>query len=74
MKLELLTNATIVDEAIRFVSKKSIDKAESTDSGNEDDKVTREPDYDEDKDQLEKEQEKEARVITASSATINQIL
>src|SRR5919201_6805395 len=43
MKLDLLTNATVVDDAIRFVSQKSIDKAESTDSGNEDDKVTREP-------------------------------
>ena len=46
MKLDLLTNATVVDDAIRFVSQKSIDKAQSTDSGNEDDKESREPDYD----------------------------
>src|ERR671934_2072199 len=45
MKMDLLTNATVVDDAIRFVSQKSKEKAESTDSGNEDDKVTREPDY-----------------------------
>jgi hypothetical protein len=69
MKLDLLTNATVVDDAIRLVSQKSIDKAESTDSGNEDDKETREADYDEDKDQLEEEQEEETGGIT----TTNQI-
>ena len=29
MKLELLTNATVVDDAIRFVSEKSKDKYEN---------------------------------------------
>jgi DNA-binding MarR family transcriptional regulator len=53
MKLDLLTNATVVDDAIRFVSQKSIEKAELTSSNNEDDKEAKEPDYDEDKDQLE---------------------
>jgi predicted transcriptional regulator len=53
MKLELLTNATVVDDAIRFVSRKSKEKGESTHSSNEDDKEAREPDYDEDKDQLD---------------------
>jgi hypothetical protein len=38
MKLDLLTNATVVDDAIRFVSQKYINKAESTDSDNEDEK------------------------------------
>jgi hypothetical protein len=52
MKLDLLTNATVVDDAIRFVSQKSKDKVESTDSGNEDNKESSEPGYDEDKDQL----------------------
>jgi DNA-binding MarR family transcriptional regulator len=56
MKLDLLTNATVVDDAIRFVYQKSKDNVESNDSGNEDDKESREPD-DEDKDQLEEEQE-----------------
>jgi hypothetical protein len=46
-------NATVVDDAIRFVSQKSREKVESTDSNNEDDKEPNEPDYDEDKDQLE---------------------
>jgi hypothetical protein len=52
MKLELLTNATVVDDAIRFVSDKSKDKEESN-----------EPNY-EDKDQLEEEQEEETGEIT----------
>jgi hypothetical protein len=47
MKLDLLTNATVVEDAIRFVSERS-----------------NEPDYDEDKDQLEEEQEEEGGGIT----------
>jgi hypothetical protein len=64
MKLDLLTNATVVDDAIRFVSEseKSKDKEEkeeqvkssrssSSDSSNEDDKESNEPDYDDDDDE-----------------------
>jgi hypothetical protein len=62
MKLDLLTNATVVDDAIRFVSKKSIDKAD-----NEDDKESSEPDYDEDNDNLgEAQEEWEAGEITTN--------
>ena len=73
MKLELLTNATVVDDAIRFVSDKSKDKeTRSPTSSNEDENESNEPDYDEDKDQLEQEQEviDETGEITA---TINQV-
>jgi hypothetical protein len=55
MKLDLLTNATVVDDAIRFVSQKSKEKVESADSSNDDYKESNEPDYDEDEDQLEEE-------------------
>jgi hypothetical protein len=55
MKLDLLTNATVVDDAIRFVSLKSKENEEPLNSGDEDDKESREPDYNEDKDQLEEE-------------------
>jgi hypothetical protein len=59
MKLDLLTNATVVDDAIRFVSQQSRENLKS--SSNEDDKEkSNEPDYDEDEDQLEEEQEEEA--------------
>jgi hypothetical protein len=46
MKLDLLTNTTVVDDAIRFVSQSSKDKLKSSSSSDssEDDK---EPGYDE---------------------------
>jgi hypothetical protein len=68
MKLDLLTNATVVDDTIRFVSSnKSKDKLKSS-SGNSDEE-SKEPDYDEDKDQLEEEQEEE----TGEAPTTNQV-
>jgi hypothetical protein len=68
MKLDLLTNATVVDDAIRFVSDSSKEKLKSSSSdSNGDDKESNEPDYD--KDQL-KEQEEETGEI--NEATINQ--
>jgi hypothetical protein len=58
MKLDLLTNATVVDDAIRFVSSKC---KENLKSASEDDKEeSRKPDYDEDKDELEEEQEEQS--------------
>jgi predicted transcriptional regulator len=68
MKLDLLTNATVVDDAIRFVSSnKSKDNLRSLDDNDEVDKEeSNEPDYDEDKDQLEEEQEEEAGVMTTN--------
>jgi hypothetical protein len=66
MKLDLLTNATVVDDAIRFVSQKS-DK-EKIKSAMEDDKELNEPDYDEYQDQLEDKQEDET-----GEMTINQV-
>src|ERR671933_1608962 len=52
MKLDLLTNATVVDDAIRFIAGKSTDNINSSSgSNNEDDKEElKEADYDEDKD------------------------
>jgi hypothetical protein len=70
MKLDLLTNATVVDDAIRFVSGKSKSKIESSNNGSGDDtQESKEPDYDEDKDQLEEEQDIEgAGVITTTTS------
>src|SRR5919197_4652400 len=60
MKLDLLTNATVVDYAIRVVSQKSKENLKSSSSNtNENDEEPKEPDYDEDKDQLEVKQEGE---------------
>jgi hypothetical protein len=55
MKLDLLTNATVVDDAIRFVSSKAKENLKSS-SGNSNEE-SNEPDYDEDQNQLEEEQE-----------------
>jgi hypothetical protein len=74
MKLDLLTNATMVDDAIRFVSShKSKEKLKPSVNDSEHDKEeSNEPDYDEDRDQLEEEQEEEAAQLT-SAVTTNHI-
>jgi hypothetical protein len=71
MKLELLTNATVVDDAIRFVSKKSDEKIKMSSSNEDEKQESKEPSYNEDEDQLEEEQEKEAG--ETASATTNQV-
>jgi hypothetical protein len=77
MKLDLLTNATVVDDAIRFVSQKSKDKdnLKSSNNSNRDDKEeSNEHDYyNEDEDHLEEKQEEETEEITAAIATTNQV-
>jgi hypothetical protein len=71
MKLDLLTNATVVDDAIRFVSQKSKENLKSSSSSistNEDDKEeSKEPDHDE---ELEEKQEEKTGEITL---TTNQV-
>jgi hypothetical protein len=63
MKLDLLTNATVVDDAIRFVSShKSKDKVMSSSSSS--DRESNEPDYDEGEDQLEERQEEIKEMTT----------
>ena len=65
MKLDLLTNATVVDDAIRFISsQKSKGELKSSGNSNEDDKESNEPDYDQDQDQLEQEQEEAVETTT----------
>ena len=64
MKLDLLTNAIVVDDAIRFVSSKSNENAKSSSEGDKEE--SNEPDYDEDKDQLEEEQEEETGGMTTN--------
>jgi hypothetical protein len=50
MKLDLLTNATVIDNAIRFVSKKSKEKIKSSSSNEDDKEESKEPDYNDDED------------------------
>jgi hypothetical protein len=55
MKLDLLTNATVIDDAIRFVSNRTYETLKPSSNHNGDNEESNEPDYDEDKDQLEEE-------------------
>ena len=88
MKLDLLTNATVVDDAIRFVaseSEKSKDKekedqvksspsSSSDGSGNEDNnKEPNEPDYDDDDEKSDKEGEEKQEHYTGEITITNQV-
>jgi hypothetical protein len=85
MKMDLLTNATVVDYAIRFVSEKSEDKdreqvksshSSSDSSGNEYEKESMELDYNEGDEKSDKQgeekQEHDTGEITMTSTT-NQV-
>ena len=66
------TNATVVDDAIRLVSKKSEEKVKSsTGNTNEDNKESNELDYDEGKDQIEEKQAEVSEEIITT--TTNQV-
>ena len=71
MKLELLTNATVVDDAIRFVSHKSKNK-DNIRSPSAKKEESNEPEYDKEEEQVEKEQEEQTGKITAATTT-NQV-
>jgi hypothetical protein len=75
MKLDLLTNATVINDAIRFVSQKSTykEKLRLSTNSDVDEKESKEPDYDEDEDKLEGEQEEETGEIVSTTATTNQV-
>ena len=65
MKLDLLTNATVVDDTIRFVSNKP--KANLKSYTESDKEESEEPDYNEGKDQLEEQEEETGKT------TVNQV-
>jgi hypothetical protein len=67
MKLELLTNATVVNDAIRFVSQKSKENVKSA-IGKGDKEESKERDYDQD--QLEEEQEESGETTSITTNLI----
>jgi hypothetical protein len=78
MKLDLLTNATVVDDAIRFVSESEKSKGKehqvksSSDISNEDNnKEPKEPDYDDENSDKEGEDKQEEQ--TGEITTTNQV-
>jgi hypothetical protein len=70
MKMDLLTNATVVDDAIRFVSQKSKDKEKLKPSvANDceyDKEESSEPDYDDQLEEDQEEQEEETGKMTTT--------
>jgi len=68
-KMDLTTNGVVITDAIKFVqtNKERLAMSTKEDNGN---KENREPDYDEDKDQIEEKQEEEA----GEQETTNQVL
>jgi hypothetical protein len=68
----LLTNATVVDDAIRFVYDKSKDKEKMESSDSNSKEESNKPDYD-NEDQLEGVEEETGEILTSSLTTTNQI-
>jgi hypothetical protein len=64
MKLELLTNATVVDYAIRFVASKSNENVKPSSEGDKEE--LNEPDCNENQEQLEEQHEDETGVTTGT--------
>src|SRR5690349_24088783 len=67
MKLDLLTNATVVEDAIRFVSQKSKDKEKMKSAIEDEKEESIQSNYNDD-DQLEHQEEKDEKI-----KTINQV-
>jgi hypothetical protein len=71
MKLDLLTNATVVNDAIRFVAERI-----KLSSSSKDDKISKKPaaeqDYNHENEELEVEQEKDT-AKTEDRTTTNQV-
>ena len=63
--------ATVIDDAIRFASCKSQDKEKTKLAVEGDKEELKEPDYDENRDQLEEKQEEQTGEVTG--VTTNQI-
>ena len=74
MKMDLLTNATVVDDAIRFVSSNNgKEELKSASNGRSElNSESNKRDYDEGKDQLDEEQEEKTEEVI-SSVTTNQV-
>ena len=64
--MDLTTNGVVITDAVKFVQ---INKEKLTTMSAKEDKESKEPDYDEDENQLEEKQEKETR----EQETTNQV-
>ena len=65
-KMDLTTNGVVITDAIKFVQTNKEKLTMSTKKEDKDSKESKEPDYDEDKDQLEEKQEEETGEVTVN--------
>jgi hypothetical protein len=68
--MDLTTNSVVITDAIKFVQ---TNREKLTMSGKEDNRESEEPDYNEDKDQLEEEQEKKTGETETEQETANKV-
>ncbi|HZE78048.1 MAG TPA: hypothetical protein VE089_05810 [Nitrososphaeraceae archaeon] len=73
MKLDLLSNATVVDDAMRFVSDNSNNSNKKLISKKVNNGESKEPDYDDDKDSDKQGEEKQEEETDELSSTTNQV-
>jgi hypothetical protein len=71
--MDLTTNDVVITDAIKFVQKNKAKLSVSTMVEDKDSKGSKEPDYDEDKDQLEEKQEEETGELSEEKKTTNQV-
>ena len=69
-KMDLTTNGVVITDAIKFVQ---TNKEKLLPKKEDDGKESKEPDYDDDKDQLEEKQEEETGEQIKQETTINQV-
>jgi hypothetical protein len=67
--MDLTTNGVVITDAIKFVQTNK----EKLMSSKEDNKESKEPDYDENQDQLEEKQEKETGQFNEQGSITNQV-
>jgi hypothetical protein len=75
MKLDLLTNATVVNDAMRFVSSNNNNKSVSREEDNSSSQESKEPDYNDKQDSSDKrhEEKQENQTEEILTETINQV-
>jgi hypothetical protein len=71
-KIDLTTNGVVITDAIKFVQT-NMEKLTMYTTEENNDKESKEPDYDEDQDQLEEKQEEETGELREEKKTTNQV-
>jgi hypothetical protein len=71
--MDLTTNGVVITDAIKFVQKNKEKLTAMSNKKEDNGKESNEPDYDEDRDQLEEEQEEETGELNEQESTTNNV-